>query len=176
MSSAIALGRFGRPHGVRGAVWLWPHNESSELLKPGRILQAGASPDDLRAFEVEEVRRESNGWVVRLNGVTSRDAAGSLNGMVWYETRENFPAPADGEYYHVDLIGMSVQDEAGCPLGQVAEVWAMPASDVLVVRGAREILVPFVEAYIARVDPAARLVSLTNTAGLLEPERDPESR
>jgi 16S rRNA processing protein RimM len=176
LSAAIALGRFGRPHGVRGALWLWPHNESSDLLKAGRILQVGAGPEDLRAFEVEEVRREPSGWVVRLKGVTTREAAGSLNGMVWYEARENFPAPAEGEYYHVDLLGMVARDESGAELGQVADVWAMPASDVLVIRGVRELLVPFVETYIGRVDAEARVIHLTNTSGLLEPEREPEGR
>ncbi len=176
MSSSIALGRFGRPHGVRGAVWFWPHNESSDLLKPGRVLQVGVGPEETRAYEVEEVRREPSGFVVRLKGVATREVASSLNGMVWFEARENFPATSDGEYYHVDLIGMLAQTENGDALGRVADVWSMPASDVLVIRGAGEILVPFVETYVARVDPEARVVHLTNTAGLLPPDSDSGAR
>jgi len=108
--------------------------------------------------------------------VTTREAASSLNGMVWFEARDNFPATGDGEYYHVDLIGMLAQTETGDALGRITDVWAMPASDVLVIRGAGEILVPFVETYVARVDPAARVVHLTNTAGLLPPEPDSPAR
>lgn len=155
---------------------MWPHNESSELLRAGRVIQVGASPDELQAYEVEDARREPSGWVVRLKGLASRDAASSLNGMVWFEARENFPEPGDGEYYHVDLIGMTAQNEANEVLGRVADVWAMPAADVLVIRGAGELLVPFVETYVARVDPGARIIYLTNTDGLLRPEPDSGAR
>lgn len=175
MSTRIELGRFGRPHGIRGAVWLWPHNESSDLLKPGRTVQVGTAPDDVRGFEVEEVRRDGTGFVVRLKGVADRDAAGSLNGMLWYEVRENFPPPAADEYYHVDLIGLTARTESGVVLGPVVDVWDAPASEILVIRGATELLVPFVESFLVKVDVAGGEIVLRGVEGLLEPVReDPE--
>ena len=172
MSARIELGRFGRPHGIRGAVWLWPHNESSDLLKPGRTIQVGTTAADVRGYEVEEVRRDGAGFVLRLKGVADRDLAGSLNGMLWYEVRENFPAPAPDEYYHVDLIGLTARTDAGETLGRVAEVWDAPASEILVIRGERELLVPFVETYLLKVDLAAGELVLRNVEGLLDPVAD----
>lgn len=172
MSTRIELGRFGRPHGIRGAVWLRPHNDSSDLLKPGRIIQVGTSPDEVRGYEVEEVRRDGAGFVVHLKGVDDRDVAGSLNGMLWFETRENFPPPDEDEYYHVDLIGLTARTESGVILGPVVDVWDAPASEILVIRGTTELLVPFVESYLVKVDIAGGEIILRGVEGLLEPVPD----
>lgn len=172
MSDRIELGRLGRPHGVRGALWIWPHNEFSALLKVGRTIQVGADPEATRGYEIESVRREGSGFVVHLVGVADRDAAGSLNGMFWYEARADFPAPAADEYYHVDLVGLRAETDDGRELGRVAEVWEAPASVVLVIRGERELLVPFVEAYLAGVELANRRIVLRNVDALLDPVTD----
>jgi 16S rRNA processing protein RimM len=172
VSTRIELGRFGRPHGIRGAVWLWPHNESSDLLKPGRTIQVGTTADDVRGYEVEEARRDGAGYVLRLKGVADRDLAGSLNGMLWYEVRENFPPPAADEYYHVDLVGLMARSEDGAVIGRIDEVWDAPASVILVIHGDREVLVPFVETYLSKVDVAGGEVVLRNLDGLLNPDAD----
>ena len=168
-SDRVELGRFGRPHGVRGAVHFLAYNESSALLKAGRTVQVGASPEMTRAYEVLEIRRDATGFVVQLSGIADRDAAGSLNGMMWYEARADFPPAGPDEYYHVDLIGLNARLETGELLGHVADVWEMPANLVLVIRGATELLVPFVEAFLVRVDLAGGEVVLKDVPGLRDP-------
>lgn len=171
-SDRVELGRFGRPHGIRGAVHFFAHNESSALLKAGRTIQVGARPEETRAFEVVEIRRDATGFVVQLKGISDRDAAGSLNGMMWYEARADFPPAGPDEYYHVDLIGLTARLEDGEVLGRVAEVWEMPANDVLVIRGVREHLVPFVEAFLVKVDLPGGEVVLRDVPGLRDPAPD----
>lgn len=39
-----------------------------------------------------------------------------------FASKENFPAPKDEEYYHVDLVGLRVMDEAGKFYGVVVAV------------------------------------------------------
>lgn len=172
----VEMGRIGRPHGIRGAVRFHPHNESSALLKAGRTIRVGAGPGETQAYELEEVRHDAAGFVVRLKGIHDRDAAGSLNGMKWFEAREDFPSPSEGEYYHVDLIGLTARLESGEVLGRVADVWELPASEVLVVRGEREVLIPFVDAFLVRVDLTGGEVVIRDVPGMrLSAAEDPEA-
>ena len=73
--------------------------------------------------------------------------------------RDQFPALAADEYYWTDLLGLSVRLEDGRVLGTIANMLATGANDVMVVRGERERLIPFVPGhYVKRVDLEARTV------------------
>ena len=65
----------------------------------------------------------------------------------------------------MDLVGLAVvnlQDEA---LGQVEELLRTGGSDVLVVRGGRERLIPFVADYVKAVDRKAGRITVDWEAG-----------
>jgi 16S rRNA processing protein RimM len=65
----------------------------------------------------------------------------------------------------VDLVGLAVtnlQDEA---LGQVEELLRTGGSDVLVVRGERERLIPFIAQYVKSVDRGAGRITVDWEAG-----------
>ena len=53
-------------------------------------------------------------------------------------------------------------------MGQVVDVLQLPAQDTLVVEhGGKEVLVPFVKAYVPEVDIDAKRLTIINFAGLL---------
>lgn len=166
----VPFGRFGRAHGVRGELRFWPHNPQSPLLAAGREIQVGRNPDHLTAHTVEQVRFDPRGVVVRLGGVADREAADALRGADWFEDRAAF-APLDDpdEVYCADLVGLTARTDAGRDLGRVVDVMTNGATDILVIRGAgREHLVPFVEAFVARVDVAAGELIIVPAEGLLD--------
>jgi len=57
--------------------------------------------------------------------------------------RDQLPPPRAGEFYWADLEGLAVETEQGTRLGRVDHLFATAANDVLVVRGERERLIPF---------------------------------
>ena len=59
--------------------------------------------------------------------------------------RAQLPPPGPGEYYWADLQGLQVVTLEGVELGTVSSVFATGANDVIVVRGERERLLPFVQ-------------------------------
>ena len=78
----------------------------------------------------------------------------------------------DDAWYPSDLAGLAARGEDGRDLGEVLEVRAMPAHDVLVLRepsGART-LVPFVRSIVPVVDVAGGFVVLAPPGGLLADE------
>jgi 16S rRNA processing protein RimM len=151
------MGRILAPYGVRGWVKVGPQTERQDGLLEYRTWHLRRS-DAWHAYRLLEGRVHGNGLIARLESVEDRDQAAELRGAQIAVLRTELPPAPEGEYYWTDLIGLEVVNREGVRLGEVAEIFATGANDVLVVRGDRERLIPFVEAVVANVDIAgARL-------------------
>lgn len=157
----VLMGRILGAFGVRGELKVESYSEPLEAVLRYRpwILR------DARGVhrEVDDVRgRETaKGVVARLPGVEDRDAAEALRGTEILVPRAALPPPAPGEYYWVDLEGLRVLTLDGVDLGTVAQVLPTGANDVLVVRGDRERMIPFVQPrYVTAVDLEAATITV----------------
>ena len=95
--------------------------------------------------------------------LADRDAAQALRGGRLFIARSSFPTAGSDEFYWVDLIGAQVFNRDGVLLGEVAGLIDNGAHSVLQVRAeptAAERLIPFVAAYVDRVDLAARRIEV----------------
>jgi 16S rRNA processing protein RimM len=66
--------------------------------------------------------------------------------------REQLPAAEEGRFYWADLEGLQVRTTEGADLGRVDHLLETGANDVLVVKGERERLLPFIDQVISEVD------------------------
>lgn len=156
----IAVGRINGLYGVAGWMRVYSHTAPRAGIldySPWYLEQAGTS----RPYPVAEGRVHGKGIVVRLEGVADREQARALLGSdITVERRQLPPLPA-GEFYWVDLLGLDVVTVAGTVLGTVADFIETGANDVLVVRGEREHLVPYLpERVITAVDRAAGRITV----------------
>lgn len=91
--------------------------------------------DDLSAFTIFNggalTLTALRGTIARFAEVPDRTAAEALRGTVLTVPREALPPLADGEYYHADLIGLSVVTTEGEPVGRVVLVENFGAGDVI---------------------------------------------
>lgn len=72
-----------------------------------------------------------------------------------------------GQYFLQDTIGLPVLDaDSGQSLGQVAEVLELPASNVFVIRGEKEHMVPIVPEFVIKVDVSAGQVLVRLIEGM----------
>lgn len=148
---------------------IWPHNPASPLLAVGRSVRVGPSPGETRSLQVEAVRQDARGAVVKFAEVSDRAGAEALTGLIWFEPREAFPPAASDEVYLVDLIGLSVRTDAGRPVGTVADVLTIGAAHILVIRdGRREHMVPHVDAFVKRVDVEGGELVISPIDGLID--------
>jgi 16S rRNA processing protein RimM len=86
-----------------------------------------------------------------------------MRGARIFVPRSSFPSAASDEFYWVDLIGLQVVNREGRPLGEVLGLIDNGAHSVLRVAppaAGAERLIPFVAAYIDRVDLAARRIEV----------------
>jgi 16S rRNA processing protein RimM len=108
--------------------------------------------------------------VFKFAGIDSISDAEKLRGLDVAIPASERAELTDGAMYISDLLGCEVFDLAGgaeMPIGRVMDVDRVAA--LLVVGGADgEVLVPFVQAYLEKIDLAARRIEMRLPAGLLE--------
>ena len=83
------------------------------------------------ALTLKSLRAGSNGAIARFAEVADRNAAEALRGTQLTVPRSALPPLEDGEYYHVDLLGLPAVSDAGDALGKVVAIDNYGAGDVL---------------------------------------------
>ena len=122
--------------------------------------------EDKRPIKIIDGRKQGKGLAALLPGFEDREQAATLVGSQIFVGRDQLPATDEDEYYWSDLEGLEVHTTKGEVLGRVERLMETGANDVLVIRGEREHLVPFIQGqYVTRVDLEA---------GLIEVDWDPE--
>lgn len=173
----VELGRIGEPYGLKGWVNVLPSSEEPDVLlkskqwwvsrlpvTEGTAVRRVTQPkfEDLvfEQFRVLQSKPHSSRIIAHLEGIEQPELAAQFKGRRVYVSRARFPAPAEDEYYWVDLVGCSVVNLQGKTLGSVAQVVDHGAHPILVVRGEapEEMLIPFVAAYVLNVDTQARQI------------------
>lgn len=153
----VCVGAIAGAFGVRGEVRL-----KSFCAEPRAIAAYGAlwTEDGARSFTVTLGADVAGGLAARLSGVGSREAAEALKGVRLWADRGALPSLGDDEFYHADLIGLTVQDPGGAVLGTVAAVLNHGAGDILEVRrgGGEALLLPFTRAVVPTVDLSLRRI------------------
>ncbi len=172
---AVELARVLGAWGVRGGIKVKPFSAQPEALLAARrwwlspVPAAGGStraPGErpLCVLTIARARMQGEAVVASARELADRDAAQALAGARVFVPRDSFPPTGQDEFYWVDLIGMAVRNRSGQRLGTVTDLIETGPHCVLCVQpeapGAREILIPFVEAYVDHVDRAARTIDV----------------
>lgn len=146
----LVLGRISGVYGVRGWVKVFSETEPRENILTYSPWYLGASR---AACKVATGRLQGKGLVARIEGCEDRDRAADLVGQEISVRRDQLPPSHADEFYWADLEGLSVETLDGTPLGRIDRLFATAANDVLVVKGERERLLPFVwEQVVKEVD------------------------
>jgi 16S rRNA processing protein RimM len=155
-NALVVVARVGAPHGVRGWVKVdcFGGSPSESLL--GTTQWYIGEPRAWQRAEVAEITTHGRHIAVRLDGITDRDGATRLRHKQVALERSALPPTASGEYYWHDLQGLQVSNLQHEELGEVVDLIETGANQVLVVRGDREVLIPFLDGVIANVDMSAR--------------------
>ncbi|WP_038051839.1 ribosome maturation factor RimM [Thioalkalivibrio sp. ALJ1] len=154
----IRVGRVSGVYGVKGWVRIFSETEPRAAIAefPQLWMHCG---NEWRLVDIEGGRAHGPGVVMKFREAVDRDAAYGLIGSELAIERDWLPPAGDGAYYWADLLGMAVETHDGTTLGTISGFIETGANDVLVVKGDRERLIPWVrEQYVLDVDLEARRV------------------
>ena len=171
----LSVGAIAGPHGVRGQFKVKLFAETPAALEQYGALQI----DDGRALKLSVKSVNSKGLVIASAiGVTSREAAEALRGMLLSTSRACLPDLADDELYHAELLGSSVFHEDGTKLGEVVALYNFGAGEIIEVKPAYgiSVMLPFAGEYLVSVDIPNRRVVLAPPAGFLDDDTKDQDR
>lgn len=146
----IEFGRVAGSYGVRG--WLRVVVDEPEVLARQRSWWI-----DGAEYPVVETKEHSGTLLAKLAGVDTPEAAQGFKGR---SVRIARPAAGEGRYYWTDLIGLEVVNRKGAVLGNVKAMSSNGAHDVMEVAGERIRFLPFVPAYLVKVDLQAKRIEV----------------
>ncbi len=156
----IEAGRICNTHGVAGEVKTEVWLDSPELLKKcGRIFLEG------REYKILSAKTHKGFLIAKLEGIANVNAAMALKGKTVYILRSDAKLPK-GSYFIQDIIGARVRDEQGREIGRLTEVLERPASNIYVVQGEEEHLIPAVPEFIMSTDAEAGIITVRLIEGM----------
>jgi 16S rRNA processing protein RimM len=154
----ITLAAITGAHGVAGEVRLKLLGEGIEALRQHSSFNDGS-------LTLKKVRSDNKGGAIaRFAEVQNRGEAEKLRGTVLSVARAELPELGDDEYYHADLVGLTVETDAGETLGTLIAVHNYGATDIIEIelsprpaKGPKTLMVPMTKAAVLEWD-ATRLV------------------
>ena len=157
----LEVGRFGRPHGVKGQIYIKLSTDRSERVAVGARLWAG------EWFEVSARTSMANTgadrWVVGIVGIDDRnDVERLVNKVVWAEPIDD----PDAVWVH-QVIGARVVGTDGVDRGTCIAVLKNPANDLLELESGALVPVIFVESVVPN-DADGFVITIDPPEGLFE--------
>lgn len=160
MNKYLEAGIIVNTHGIKGEVKIQPWADSADFLKGFKVLYIDGKPYELLSGKVHK-----GCLIAELSGVSGVNEAMVMKNKVVSIDREDAKLPK-GDFFIQDLIGAIVVDESGKELGKLTDVLELPSSNVYVVTGDREILIPAVPQFIIKTDVKAGLVTVRLIEGM----------
>lgn len=153
----LLLGVIVGAKGIKGEVKIKSFTEYPEdIAAYGPLRDASGKT----TFELKVVGVSKGLPVVRIKGISDRNAAEALKGVELYVSRDRLPETEEAEeYYHADLIGLPVFFQDGKKFGTILRLHDFGAGDMLEIvpdgKGAKAaVLVPFTVEMVPEVDVA----------------------
>lgn len=166
----VLVGYISGAFGLQGWVKIRPYSSTADALLSAKTWWL-ESPQQPEVHDIDRMECKIHGEdvVARVVGVADRNAAEALKGTTVKISRSHFPALPDGEFYWLDLIGLSVENLQGESLGLVRDLMDNGAHPILRVAAAEvpeselskhERLIPFVDSFVKEVDQGTRKITV----------------
>lgn len=156
----VIVGRFGRPHGIKGFVTVYSFTEPRDNLLSYSdwhvYLNQCWQPIKLLSIQIH-----NKAIVAQVEGFPEREAVARLTNVEIAIHKDQLAPLAPGEYYWHQLVGMNVVNEQGQSFGTVVEVMPTGSNDVLVIQGEKKYLIPYLPGqFVLNIDSATQTITV----------------
>ena len=161
----VALGKVLREWGLKGEVKFRSFNPDSSIYSKLKTIYVDEA-SGWRALAVASARRHGNTWILQFAEFTEPEGSRVLRGKLLGIPREDLPRPKKDEIYVADLVGVAVYDADDTKIGTIRDALPVGGSEVLKIEreSGAELLIPFQEIFVARLDMKKRELWLSAAA------------
>jgi len=153
---------------VRGEATIEVRTDNpEERFAIGSILKT--DPEDKGPLKITGAKVHSGTLLLSFEGYSDRSAVEKLRNVLLLAEVDPKESNISEDDFHISqIVDCKVVDETGKEWGAVVDVLQLPAQDTLVVsHDGREVLVPFVRAYVPEIDIENKRLVVVGFAGLL---------
>lgn len=137
--------------GIKGVLKVKPLTKESDLLRDIKSVYLCKNNIWIE-YSIEECFFRNKLIYIKLKNIDSIDEALKLKTVMLGILKKDLPPLENNEYYSKELIGLNVFNKDKIKLGVIENVLDAPANDVLVIRGEKEHMIPFVSKYVLNID------------------------
>ncbi|MBE5034928.1 ribosome maturation factor RimM [Gallibacter intestinalis] len=165
----IVIGKIVNVVGLKGEVKVYSYAEEPDRFERLEKIFLGTEEKNTE-YAVTKVRYKGDMVILTLDGVTDRNAAEALKGLMVLMDEADLEELPEGVYYIKDLIGMKVVSDSGVELGTLKDINTNTAQRVYEVArpGKPDILIPGVDEFILDTDMDNRVITVKVIEGLYE--------
>ncbi|PPA72076.1 ribosome maturation factor RimM [Jeotgalibacillus proteolyticus] len=172
MTEWFNVGKIVNTHGIRGEVRVISRTDfPDERYAPGNVLflfkDSAQAPVELT---IQTHRKHKNFDLLTFEGYDNVNLVETFKEGMLKISENQLTDLEDNEFYYHEIIGCSVSTDEGKTLGEVNEILSPGANDVWVVKTpeGKELLIPYIESVVKKVDPSSKQIIITVIEGLLE--------
>lgn len=140
----IIIGRFGRPHGIKGLITVISFTDPRENMLRYHPWYARVK-NNWQPINIQHTETSTKGILARIEGYEEREEVATLTNVDIGIKKEQLPPLKAGEYYWHQLMGIQVINKEGIALGKITEIIPTGTHDVLVVVGEKRHLIPYLQ-------------------------------
>ncbi len=151
----LTIGKLQRTHGVKGEIVMEVMTDFPEKILPGNIVYIGSKQ---QPYEVASVRPTADKILISFKGFTDCDQVSILRNQIVSIKTEDANQLPEGEFYHHEIIGMTVVEEDGSLVGTIGEILVTGANDVYIINkeNGEELLLPAIRDAVRSIDRSSR--------------------
>jgi 16S rRNA processing protein RimM len=168
MTDLIAIARVARPRGVRGELLAEVLTDFPERFDGLDEATAVLPNGGRRELKIENAWFQNDRIVMKFEGVDSIEAGDELRDADICVPETDAVVLDEGEFFDWQLEGCTAVTVDGETLGKVKELLRTGGTEVLVIEGEKEYLVPFAESICTEVDIENKRIVIDPPEGLLE--------
>ncbi|MBQ7895791.1 MAG: 16S rRNA processing protein RimM [Oscillospiraceae bacterium] len=156
----IEAGRIVNTHGIAGEVKIEVWLDSPEFMKKFKRIYV-----QQKEMKVLSGRVHKGFLIAKLEGVEDVNTAMTFKGKDVYINRTDAKLPK-GAFFLQDIIGAKVVDDSGNEVGILKDIMETPASNIYVVKGETEHLIPAVPEFILKTDIEEGIITVHLIEGM----------
>lgn len=163
----IGIGKIVREHGIKGDVIIVPYNPDSDHFDLNVAVSIHHKILGECSAVLNNVRPYRDGFLVHFDFLKNPEDAKKWRGAEISIEKKEMKKPKKGEYYLQDLIGIHVVTLDGQDLGEIKK-FDEGSANLLMVVGEKEVLIPWVQAWIKKIDLPGKKIMMDLPPGFDE--------
>lgn len=172
MEKWFNVGKIVNTHGIKGELRIISKTDfAEERYKPGNrlflFLEGTKEPIELT---IKTHRIHKNFDLLVFEGYENVNEVEKFKNGVLKVPESQLGALDEGEFYFHEIVGCLVFTVDGAEIGKVTEILTPGANDVWVIKpknGGRDILIPYIDQIVKKVDVKEKIILIQPMEGLL---------